>query len=244
MTKPLMIISFPKSGSDFFLSCILQSHNDLSYHREWFNPICTEPDAANRLRDAGFGSEDDPDLVFQPCRSLPAYPFDLAKENFMCCKLPALQSHFHLVALRRSAEHTFPTPNPEYMLPLYRSFLSVQTWDFLQHDLAQDLTRIQRQLCALQLSEDQLCCYCVYQICWHIQNYFCNKLGIRIIEYDSCMSLPNPELSIYLQYCFQEYPMIDCGKLAECIVQERNPTFLKRSSVFQIPNDIVNIFKI
>ena len=102
MDKPLLLLSAPNNGSDWFADTLINSQQNLNYFREFFNP-CTNPKYAPILSE-GFGCEYDScyekiitcqddllQVIFDDTWKKENYNF--TKENYSCAKIPFLIKH-------------------------------------------------------------------------------------------------------------------------------------------------------
>lgn len=206
MHRPILLISTPRSGSDWFANnCLLWEMPE--YFREYFNPICNFYHCA-ALRQA-FGSEVDWANFAVPweCQEISCEyiygitwarePYRITKENYGAFKIGFFRRHFDCFALIGHRSHTFPggsrPRSTEYWWE--RIFLSLE---FNRHLLDDDIVRLidratagrpdpRRRVVAAQV-------IATYQTVRE-----CRRYGIPIIEYRRLVSLPSaPEVSEYL----------------------------------------------
>lgn len=115
--KPFLIISTPNSGSDWLAECIQRATRWRYFRKEFFNPLTNGPYAETLLSQFGCelatGAENlatcytqQIDTVIE--RTWPRDTYDLNKEVWSFCKLPALKAHFDCIVLTRSTSSLFP----------------------------------------------------------------------------------------------------------------------------------------
>lgn len=115
--KPFLIVSTPNSGSDWLAECIQRATGWRYFRKEFFNPLTNGAYAETLL--SAFGCElatgaehlstcytQQIDAVIE--RTWPPDTYDLNKEVWSFCKLPALVAHFDCLVLTRSTSSLFP----------------------------------------------------------------------------------------------------------------------------------------
>ena len=204
--QPIMLISTPRSGSDWFVYQSLQWAAP-DYFREYFNPTTNFVRTAHlRLT---FGSENDWQNIALPWECLEDMceyvrqvtwcldSYRYAKENYAAFKIGFFIKHFHCFALIGHRKLTFPGgSHPRctehwwlryfQSLELNRDFLDREVARFVNYSIGSQLD-LRRKMVAAQV-------IATYQTIRE-----CLRYQIPIIEYRQLLTLPSaPEVSDYL----------------------------------------------
>jgi hypothetical protein len=186
-----MLVSFPRSGTDFFCRALMRDRK-IKYFREYFNPICN-PKRRDVLRKCfgceemksyleimGETSAEAVDDVVKESWTLDN--FNTTKENFSALKIEFLIKHFNMVALIRKPFHTFPTSRPEFILPILNSFL--QAGAYRNVFLAEELNELRNFIARIRIIDVHNAGLMAYLVHNYILLAACKKFDINIMSYE------------------------------------------------------------
>ena len=227
MKRPILLISTPRSGSDWFADVCLQWRAP-DYFREYFNPVTNFPHGAI-LRHA-FGSEGDwaniavpwecqedlCEFVLQATWHRDTYRY--AKENYAAFKIGFFRKHFDCFALIGNRKSTFPGGSQPHSTEYWwlRYFQSLEfNRDLIGEDVARLIDRalagpldLHRKMVASQV-------IATYQTLVE-----CRRYDIPILEYRRIISLPSD--SEVFEYLRGKVPaMLMDSELADRVVGSR-----------------------
>jgi hypothetical protein len=203
LNKQYMLVSFPRQGTDFFMSCLQESNPKVDYYREFFNPICNIGHY-KQLVSEGFGSENNPNKIFYYDEKIleDIYKrswvfrnrYNTDKEVFGFIKLPFYKKHFELFGLYRHRKYTFPSSKSNFIQPIFDAFL------FYSYPQNPILNQIKNYLLPKRvlynLVDKQVLSHI---LCWYIQFMFFQENNIKVMDYDIIMNLEEQELDEYLK---------------------------------------------
>ncbi len=206
MPRPILLISTPRSGSDWFADdCLLWKKPE--YLREYFNPMCNFFNCAV-LRQA-FGSEVDWANIAVPweCQEHSAEyiyaitwardPFRITKENYAAFKIGFFQRHFDCFALIGHRSHTFPGGSRPRSTEYWWERI-FQSLEFNRHLLDEPIVRLVDHATSARRTAYQR--MVAAQVILNYQTVReCLKYQIPILEYRRLVSLGTvDEVSDYL----------------------------------------------
>lgn len=196
----VLLVSLPKSGSNFFVNTLIKSNPKINYKHEYFNKIQTVQMAEylniniKRLYTEYFFAleltkEQFATMYRKTWEREPEANF--TKEVFSGFRVHLMQDYFTTFALYRHRKYTFPTFSSHLFLPLYQSF---ETVDFKDPDLAtikkfviNNTTTDQEKECAIHT----------------VTNFLilreCGRHNLPVIDYDKIMELSGKALHNYLE---------------------------------------------
>ena len=132
MSKSLCIFSYPRQGTDFFMSCMGCVHKDNNrtkcYYREYFNSIVNprykilfKKIHGNELNyESIFFNDFDKDCFNEIIKkSWLKDNLKITKENFSFIKIPYFVTYFNSLILYRHRKYTFPTSRPDFIENIY-----------------------------------------------------------------------------------------------------------------------------
>jgi hypothetical protein len=222
-----VLISFPRSGTDFLCSSFL-GQQTIRYYREYFNPICNEPRAQALVR--GFGDERfeffsqimteiSNDAFWSILADTWGHDgYNTTKENFSATKLHHFVPIFNIVILARKIQHTFPTSRPDYIAPIASSFMLSGPYRSLP--LAMELNEIRSFMTNLAFLGPQELSLAAYAVQHFILVDASVRFGIPIIRYEDMITKSGPALEDVL--CSLEAFNIDVPALARVIEDSRS----------------------
>jgi hypothetical protein len=228
--RPILLISTPRSGSDWFVKEALRWEAP-GYFREYFNP------STNFIRSAvlrlAFGSEVDwpgialpweceEDLceyVHQATWCLDHYRY--AKENYSAFKIGFFRKHFDCFALVGERKHTFPGGSQPRSTEFWWSRY-FQSLEFNRELLDREVARLVEQALggSLDLHRKMVAAQVIatYQTVRE-----CVRYRIPIVEYRRLVSLPSAgEVAEYLRDKVP-VPLMDEGFADRVIETRRKP---------------------
>lgn len=226
-TKPYnLIISFPRSGTDFFCSN-LEKDEKIRYYREYFNPICNRPVAETLFR--GFGCEgvgafynilnECDEAVFDQIveATWKKTRLNTTKENFSATKLGFFVKSFNTVCLIRNMSHTFPTSQPAYIEPIHVSFMCAG--DYSKIFLADELNALKEFIRHIKVTDSTEAGILGYLVQHYILVTSCRRYDIPIIRYEDLVVKSGNDLAAYLA-CVGRFG-VDVAALARRLEQNR-----------------------
>jgi len=221
MKKQYMLFSFPRQGTDFFMDCLISSNSNLKYYREFFNPICAVPKYTKKISEA-FGSENNYKKIFFYNEDLlegvysdtwKLENFNITKEVFSFSKIYFFKKHFELFALYRSRRNTFPTSRPDFILPIFNSFIEENYFHF---EVKNEIKNYLKTFFFNNIEKQVLS----HIFCWFLQFHEIQKSEIKLIQYYPLMSLEKDGLDEYLNKNIPEE--LYNKALSESIIKKRN----------------------
>ncbi len=227
MHRPFLLISTPRSGSDWFAAeCLLWRTPE--YFREYFNPTCNFHHAA--VLSQAFGSEVDWANLAVPweCQEISCEyihsitwareAWRCTKENYAAFKIGFFRRHFDCFALIGHRWNTFPggsrPRSTEYWWDrIYRSL------EFNRHLLDEDIARLVDHATAGRVSLNRKM-IAAQVIATYQTVRECLKYEIPILEYRRLISLPST--SEIFEYLADKLPApLREGGLADRILSTR-----------------------
>lgn len=203
--RPNLVVSFPRSGTDFLCGAIAEDPA-IRYFREYFNPCCN-PDRAGELA-LCFGDEtlehhlklmNDPpaELLAEVVgRSWTLDGFNTTKENYLASKLEFFVERFETVCLVRNAAHTFPTSRPDYIAPILWSFQSAGPY---RHSfMARELNELRLFISSVALSNVGNVLLFAYFIHHVALLAACRRFGIPVVRYEDILLGTEETLNAHL----------------------------------------------
>ncbi len=205
--RPILLISTPRSGSDWFAESCLQWRPP-DYFREYFNPVCNATESA--ILRLAFGSERDwvnvalpwecqddvCDFVFQSIWS--RNPFRFVKENFASFKIGFFRRYFDCFALVGHRMSTFPGGSRPRWTE-YWWFRYFQSLEFNRGLIGEEVGRlVDRALSGpLDLHRKLVAAQVVATYQTLIE---CRRYDIPVVEYRRLVALPSAaDVSEYLR---------------------------------------------
>ena len=207
--RPTLMISMPRSGSDWFAEkCLLWAWPD--YFREYFNPVCNFERAA-ALRQA-FGSEVDWEGIAVPweCQDeiiehaflvtfrREPHPIYYTKENYAAFKIGFFRRHFDCFAMVGHRRLTFPGGSrPHYTAYWWLRYF--QSLEFNAALLDEDVGRlVDRALSSPLDSRRKMVAAQVIATYQTVRE--CSRLAIPVLEYRRLLEIGSgPEVAGYLR---------------------------------------------
>jgi hypothetical protein len=204
------IISFPRSGTDFFCDS-LKTDPNIKYFREYFNPVCN-----SKREDAlvpFFGDEsianymhimkeiDDTSFSSVMDKSWKLDQFNTTKENFSASKIDHFDRYFNVIMLARSLYHTFPTSKPEYIVPIYNSFMISNPYKMIS--IASEMNELRSFMSYISIENFHQAGIAAYMIQHYALFLESSRLNISVISYEDIMEQDGPELETTLQPVIQ-----------------------------------------
>lgn len=137
-----MLASMPSQGTDWLAECIVRSHPDLRYCREYFSPMCNWKRSqilSQALGDTLYGTtgnlcrylvEEEIDVLLDLTWRRDSYNF--TKENYLAFQLEQFSESFTVIALLRRFQDTFP-PRRHRVMRWYEHFYWA-SWRSGKHD--------------------------------------------------------------------------------------------------------------
>lgn len=196
--KPFnMLMSFPRSGTDFFCAALCHD-TTVKYFREYFNPVCN-PRRAAVLGDC-FGDERDTHVagimretschalrnVFQTTWQQDG--FNTTKENYSALKVGFFVERFNMIMLMRKPSHTIPSSVPHYLVAILQSFLGAA--DYTHLPLAQELNELRRFLCRTRVQNVAHACLLAYLVQHFVLLHWACAQAIPILFYEDLLTDP------------------------------------------------------
>ena len=208
MNKQFVLLSCPRSGTDWFMDALTISNNNISYFREFFNPLTSEF-KYRELISTRFGSEFHPDNIVFPhsIESLEKIynstwevePYNTTKEVFSGWKVDFYIKYFDMAFLIRSPLYTFPGGTLytiAYNRPIY--FAVANNIKHMEDDLLKLFFNLNANLindCDILLQQSA--------IGYIIQNAKllkeAKKHNIKVIRYESLISMTVYQMIPYLE---------------------------------------------
>lgn len=192
--RPNLVVSFPRSGTDFLCSAIAEDRA-IRYFREYFNPCCN-PERAGELARC-FGDEtlsnhlmlmSDPssDILDETIgRTWARDGFNTTKENYLASKLEFFVGHFETVCLVRNAAHTFPTSRPDYIAPILWAFQSAGP--YRRSFIARELNELRHFISCVALNDVGDVLLCAYFIHHFALLAACRRFGVPVVRYEDIL---------------------------------------------------------
>lgn len=228
-----MLVSYPRQGTDFFMSCLRESNPKVDYYREFFNPICNIG-RYKQLITEGFGSEINPNKIFYYDENIfediykrtwqSRNRYNTNKEVFGFIKLPFYKKHFELFSLYRHRKYTFPSSKPNFIQPIFDGFLF---YNYPQNPI---LNQIKKYLLPKRILYNLIDKQVLSHIlCWYIQFMFFQENNIKVMDYDVIMNLEEEELDEYLK---QKMPYeLYTPVLTKTICNKRKPSISQNKNL-------------
>jgi hypothetical protein len=196
------IISFPRSGTDFFCEALTRDRH-IRYFREYFNPLCN-PKRESQLS-AHFGDERT-QTHLNIMREIAAEDFDATlantwradrynttKENFSATRVAHFARHFNIVMLTRRLYHTFPTSRPDFIVPIFHSFLLAGEYRSIAP--ARELNELRHYLCKdVHVADYRHAGILAYIVQHYILLFEAARMAAPVIVYEDLIALPRPAL--------------------------------------------------
>lgn len=194
-----LLLSMPKSGSNFFANTLVKANPNVNYLHEYFNKLHTVQMAEylgfpiKRLYTEYFFALEIPKDKFKVMYEVTWQKEDanFTKEVFSNFRVPLLQDYFTLFALYRHRKHTFPTGSSHLFLPLYQSFASVHFQD-------PTLKKIQTFVKKHTFTDEQKD-YAIHTVANYIMLRDCARYNIPVIDYKKLLTLTGQKLFDYLK---------------------------------------------
>jgi hypothetical protein len=223
--RPIVLLSLPNTGTDWFVDLLLRQNPQLRYFREFFNPICN-PAYENDLNRA-FGCEmvDNYAMIAKThCPYEEVYQrtwakenYNFTKENYSAFKLDWFLSKFDCFVLYRRAERTLPG-----------SRLQVKSWyDAMYCSLLRNRWTLEPDVRALidfsvadadTIAKRLVAAFVIY---YYKLLKDAHRRNVPILNYDLLMEASGEELLGHLR----GLPAVaDAEKLAYDVCQERRPS--------------------
>lgn len=211
MTKPFMLLSCPKQGTDFFVKSLISSNQKVIYHREYFNPLCNT-DRYNLLSESFGDSHHNEDKLWSfDCNLDAAYNAwlndgnNFTKENYLVTKLDYFAEKFDMCFLYRSRFHTFPSSKPEFIEVLLDSFLKTNITKWPRY--ADTFSRLQAYLLSKEYTS-QVKPVIAHTLHWYFAFKEASRLSIPVIDFDYVMLQDeeniNQALSVIPAWCYKK----------------------------------------
>jgi hypothetical protein len=139
--------------------------------------------------------------------------FNTTKENFSASKIDHFYRHFNIIMLARSLYHTFPTSRPEYIVPIFNSFMINKPYRMIA--IAGEMNELRSFLSYIAIENFHHAGIAAYIIQHYALFLESVRLNIPLISYENIMEKDGPELENILQ------PVIQFGaapsKLAQAL---------------------------
>lgn len=195
----VMLVSMPKSGSNFFANTLVSINPAISYLHEYFNKIQTEQMAnflnvpfTRKYEEFFFALEITPDQfehMYNVTWKHEAANF--TKEVFSAFRIPLFQEKFTMFALYRHRKYTFPTNSNHLYLPLYKSFEQVI---FKNPELA----AIKEFVTSIAKTDEEKEC-AIHTISNYIILRDCAQYNLPVMDYTELLTLSGKQLEQYLE---------------------------------------------
>jgi hypothetical protein len=196
----VMLVSMPKSGSNFFANTLVESNPDVCYKHEYFNKIQTVQMAdflnieLKRRYEEYFFALEFSDEQFETIYKVtwgrePEANF--TKEVFSALRIPLFQRKFTIFALYRHRKYTFPTNSSHLYLPLYKSFERVH---FKDPDIANIKTFIEM---TTQTDQQKECA--IHTVANYIILRDCARYNLPVLDYEQLLTLSDRTLHSYIK---------------------------------------------
>lgn len=182
--EQIMLLSAPNNGSDWLVETILESQENLSYYREFFNPITNE-EYMDDLK-SSFGCENE---FFSKiatlnenmcektyCNTWQKETYNFTKENYSAYKVSFFAQKFKCFALIRDVKNSFPPSRDEvynWYNAIYKSMIGAnhkKLIDFMNSNFSFD--------------EKMALAYVAYQ---NVLIEECQKNNIPILKWENLM---------------------------------------------------------
>jgi len=195
VAKEFCVLSLPRQGTDFFMSCI---RSQGSYHREWFNPHPTCNGSFKNTLLPHFGNENEISGLFsRPTQKefddilsvWRGLGLNIAKEVWSFAKSDFFASSIHTVYLFRNRRHTFPSSRPDFYEAIWSGFMGASSAKGIMQE-------VRRYLICRGISDPREKQIVGHSAAWAIQFYFASP---QVIYYDKLMELSSDALVPYLQ---------------------------------------------
>lgn len=224
--RPKLLLSFPRSGTDWFCGIVSESP-ELYYYREYFNPICNSERAGilrERFGDETFESYHNimadwtlDELAPVVENTWTADPFNMTKENYLAIKAEHFVERCDTVCLIRNMSHTFPTSNPDYIIPILSSFMASGGYkhSFLANQL-NELRSLYSFIPVASMHEAGILAYIVHH---YLLLAVCRKFVVPIIRYEDLMLQTQARLETKLR-CVERFG-VDVSRLTQRLIETR-----------------------
>lgn len=198
--RDVLLVSMPKSGSNFFADTLIKSNPNICYKHEYFNRIQTTQMAdflnitlkklyaeyffALELTEEQFST-----IYKKTWQREPKANF--TKEVFSGFRVHLMQNYFTTFALYRHRKYTFPTFSSHLFLPLYKSFESIK---FKNPELA----AIKEFVVNTTITDQEKEC-AIHTVTNFLMLRECGRYNLPVIDYDKIMELSGKALHDYLE---------------------------------------------
>jgi hypothetical protein len=227
--KPMMLLSLPNSGSDWFAKCFL-SDEKIKYFREFFNPI-VNPNFENQLIEC-FGCElpgtiemiaaphSKENLMRLVQQTWKTTNYNFTKENYSTFKIDFFHQIFQCFILRRKLELCLPGFKREQVMTWYCSlFQSLKHNLHHLESLDKNLYNISKTAIqkANTINKQQVAAHVIYDL--H-QMKQAKKFNIIVFEYDELMTASFDELENKIKTIDN---ILNSSYITEMIIKTRIP---------------------
>jgi hypothetical protein len=188
--KPLMLVSCPKSGTDFLMKGIL-TNRSLNYSREFFNSATNSEPVIQQ----NFGYHLNTQHVASeaPCQEaidlFNSQGLNITKENYLAFRLEHFIENFDMVVLHRSRSLTFPSTIPEFIGAIGISFLH-------NNYVNPVYTEIQKYFLTVPEIHRPVISHVLN---WYVTFKFCDVHNLEVIDYEDLMTLDVDALDYLMQ---------------------------------------------
>lgn len=210
-----MLVSLPRSGSDWFMKGLVLGVPGLRYYREFFNPTCNnvflEPLQKSFGTQIPYHKNIAISWKFQYPEIEKVYKktwlktnWNITKENWAAFKIGFFIKYFDIFVLYRHRKYTFPGYSSvkltlQWYVSIYESLLYRNSFGLLEKDIKKAM-----DFCLLNADSEYKKCCAAHIIFSHKIFKECCKFSIPLINYS--VILKNKNHSYLLKYLSDKMP--------------------------------------
>lgn len=198
-----IIFSYPRQGTDWFMSCCGYNHNEIHngirYFREYFNIIVNRRYYTQLYYVHGteinwkaiFYESDEKQFDKVMDLTWNRDHYQMTKENFSFSKMPLFMKYSkESVILYRHRKFTFPTSREDYVKNIYDSFL--------QNEYQLDIFKKLKQFCIESNFKNKI--VLSHIIAFTFMFYYADLYNIFVINWEDLICLPRSEIANHLSF--------------------------------------------